>query len=85
MGRGKLAGGSKGEGDLSLGVRLLTFARVKKVIPKLAPELGVEAVFANRRYEPYAAQRDDKIFDELNALGMGFEVFKDAVRWGELE
>lgn len=55
------------------------------VIPKLAKELGVEAVFANRRYEPYALRRDDKIFNELNAMGIGFEVFKDAVAWEERE
>ena len=55
------------------------------VIPALAKELGVEAVFANRRYEPYALRRDEKIFNELNALGIGFEVFKDAVAWEERE
>ena len=56
-----------------------------EVIPKLAKELGAEAVFANRRYEPYALRRDDKIFNELNAMGVGFEVFKDAVAWEERE
>jgi len=56
-----------------------------EIIPKLAKELGAEAVFANRRYEPYALQRDDKIFNELNALGVGFELFKDAVAWEERE
>ena len=55
------------------------------VIPALARELGAEAVFANRRYEPYALRRDEKIFNELNALGIGFEVFKDAVAWEERE
>jgi deoxyribodipyrimidine photo-lyase len=56
-----------------------------EIIPNLASELGVEAVFANRRYEPYALRRDDKIFNELNELGIGFEVFKDAVAWEERE
>ena len=56
-----------------------------EVIPRLAKELGVEAVFANRRYEPYALQRDDRIFNELNAMGVGFEVFKDSVAWEERE
>jgi deoxyribodipyrimidine photo-lyase len=51
----------------------------------LAKELGVEAVFANRRYEPYALRRDDRIFNELNGMGVGFEVFKDAVAWEERE
>ena len=55
------------------------------VIPALAKELGVQAVFANRRYEPYALQRDDRIFNSLNGMGVGFEVFKDAVAWEERE
>lgn len=56
-----------------------------EVIPALAKELGVEAVFANRRYEPYALRRDAKIFNALNGMGVGFEVFKDAVAWEERE
>lgn len=56
-----------------------------EVIPALAKELGAQAVFANRRYEPYALQRDNKIFNLLNELGVGFEVFKDAVAWEEQE
>lgn len=55
------------------------------VIPQLAQELGAQAVFANRRYEPYAQARDNKIFNALNGLGIGFEVFKDAVAWEERE
>jgi deoxyribodipyrimidine photo-lyase len=51
------------------------------VIPALAKELGVQCVFANRRPEPYARRRDEKILHALNALGIGFEVFKDAVAW----
>jgi deoxyribodipyrimidine photo-lyase len=57
--------------------------RSVEVIPQLVRELGAEAVFANRRYEPYAAARDNAIFNELNGLGIGFEVFKDAVAWEE--
>ena len=56
-----------------------------EVIPALAQELGVQAVFANRRYEPYALRRDEKIFNALNGMGIGFEVFKDAVAWEERE
>jgi deoxyribodipyrimidine photo-lyase len=56
-----------------------------EVIPRLAKELGAEAVLANRRYEPYALARDNKIFNELNAMGLGFEVFKDSVAWEERE
>jgi deoxyribodipyrimidine photo-lyase len=48
-------------------------------IPKLCLETRAEAVFANRRYEPYAQARDNRVFNGLNALGVGFELFKDAV------
>lgn len=51
------------------------------VIPQLARELGAEGVFANRRYESYALKRDDKIRGALASVGIGFEVFKDAVAW----
>ena len=54
-------------------------------IPKLAHELGAQAVFANKRYEPYAIARDARIFNALNAMGVGFELFKDAVIWEERE
>lgn len=64
---------------------VLRHGKSVEVIPQLAKELGVQAVFANRRYEPYALQRDQRIFNELNAEGVGFEVFKDAVAWEERE
>ncbi len=54
-------------------------------IPKLCQELGVEAVFANKRYEPYAQARDNRVFNQLNSVGVGFELFKDAVLFEERE
>ncbi len=42
-------------------------------------EVGAEAVFCNRDYEPYCSQRDTRIFNALNGLGIGFEIFKDSV------
>ena len=54
-------------------------------LPKLCKEVGAEAVFCNRRYEPYAQARDERVFAALNAAGVGFEVFKDAVIWDEEE
>ena len=54
-------------------------------LPKLCREIGAEAVFCNRRYEPYAQARDERVFAALNAAGVGFEVFKDAVIWDEEE
>ena len=55
--------------------------RSVEVIPALCREFGVQAVFANRRYEPYAEARDKKVSLELESMGVGFEVFKDAVAW----
>ncbi|HUS37040.1 MAG TPA: deoxyribodipyrimidine photo-lyase, partial [Verrucomicrobiae bacterium] len=48
-------------------------------IAKLCAETGAVAVFANKRYEPYAIARDNRVFHALNAAGIGFELFKDAV------
>jgi deoxyribodipyrimidine photo-lyase len=55
------------------------------VLPKLCRETGAEAVFANKRYEPYAEARDNRVFNVLNAARVGFELFKDAVVWEEQE
>lgn len=55
------------------------------VLPGLCRELGAEAVFANKRYEPYAQNRDQRVFNVLNAAGYGLELFKDAVVWEERE
>ena len=48
-------------------------------IPRLASELGVAAVFANRDYEPQAKARDAAVASALSQLGIGFESFKDQV------
>jgi len=54
-------------------------------LPKLALETGAEAVFCNRRYEPYARARDQKVARELDGLGIRFRAFKDAVIWEDRE
>lgn len=48
-------------------------------IPKLAQELGVKNVYCNRDYEPYAKERDKKVTQKLEALGISFHHFKDSV------
>jgi deoxyribodipyrimidine photo-lyase len=63
----------------------IRFGKSEIEIPKLARELKAEAVFCNSRYEPYSQQRDARVFNALNALGIGFEPFKDAVAWHEQE
>src|ERR1044071_2690326 len=69
-----------------LGYPLIVRAGKSEIeIPKLCAETGAEAVFANKRYEPYAIARDNRVFRALNAAGIGFELFKDAVVWDDEE
>jgi deoxyribodipyrimidine photo-lyase len=55
------------------------------ILPQLCAETGAAAVYANKRYEPYAQRRDERITGALNAAGFGLELFKDAVVWEETE
>lgn len=48
-------------------------------IPKLAQELNVDAVFANRDYEPYARKRDRIVGQKLRIFNIPFHLFKDQV------
>jgi deoxyribodipyrimidine photo-lyase len=64
---------------------IVRFGKSETEIPKLVRELKAEAVFTNVRYEPYAQRRDARVFNALNEIGVGFETFKDAVVWHELE
>jgi deoxyribodipyrimidine photo-lyase len=48
-------------------------------ITRLARELGVSAVYANRDYEPDGQQRDGEVAATLAASGIAFHAFKDHV------
>lgn len=48
-------------------------------IPRLAAALGVDAVFANRDYEPAAIARDERVARALAADGRALHLFKDQV------
>ena len=48
-------------------------------IPKIARELGVDAVYTNHDYEPLAIARDAQVEISLEKLGIEFETFKDQV------
>ncbi|MBL8382610.1 MAG: deoxyribodipyrimidine photo-lyase [Burkholderiales bacterium] len=50
-----------------------------EAIPRLAQELGVEAVFANTDYEPLAVRRDAQVAEQLGRLGIAFHSYKDQV------
>ncbi len=71
---------------LHLGYKLVVRrGRSEEILPQLARETGAEVVFCNQRYEPYTKLRDDRIRVALKSIGVGFEVFKDAVLWHERE
>lgn len=57
----------------------------EEILPALCRECGAQAVFANKRYEPYTQRRDERVASALLSAGFGFEVFKDAVVWEEEE
>jgi deoxyribodipyrimidine photo-lyase len=64
---------------------LIRRGKSEEEIPKLCRELGAEAVFCNRRYEPYAQARDARIMKSLASEGVAFRTFKDAVVWEDRE
>ncbi len=49
------------------------------LIPRMAAELGVSTVYANRDYEPLAVARDARVESALRADGRRFVAFKDQV------
>jgi deoxyribodipyrimidine photo-lyase len=58
---------------------IVRHARAREAIPALAQRLGVDAVLANRDYEPAAIARDSDVAERLRLLGIGFADFKDQV------
>jgi len=53
--------------------------RAREAIPALARELGVEAVYASRDYEPAAIARDAAVETALRRDGIAFHACKDQV------
>lgn len=51
----------------------------KVLIPKMAQQLKVDAVFTNYDYEPYAKLRDEQVSQALAKMGVQFFSFKDQV------
>ena len=54
-------------------------ARAREAIPALARKLRVQAVFANRDYEPEAIARDRDVAASLATAGIAYHDFKDQV------
>ena len=58
---------------------IVRHARAEHEIPRLAHELGVQAVFANHDYEPAALARDAAVRGALANAGIGLHTCKDQV------
>ncbi len=64
---------------------IVRYGRSEDLVPALAAELGVDAVFANRDYEPRAKARDASVAAALQAVGRSFEACKDHVVFDGVE
>ncbi len=63
-----------------LGSDLLVFyGKPLEIIPQIAVEWKVDAVFTNRDYEPYALERDKTMFEILKEKNIDFQGAKDHV------
>ncbi|WP_068808812.1 cryptochrome/photolyase family protein [Thauera phenolivorans] len=58
---------------------IVRHGRADAVLPALAAELGVDAVYAGRDYEPAAIERDSRVATALAGRGIGFRDYKDQV------
>ena len=58
---------------------IVRHASAREAIPELASLLDVEAVFANRDYEPFAIARDEAVAHALDGRGIAFESCRDQV------
>ncbi len=64
---------------------VILYGDPRKEIPSLANSLSVESVFCNHDYEPSAKERDETVFQNLQAMGISFRTFKDQVIFEGLE
>ena len=58
---------------------LVLHGPARRLIPELAASLGVDAVYANRDYEPFAIERDSEVARSLAAGGRRLWLHKDQV------
>lgn len=58
---------------------IVRHGKAVEIIPKLATELGVQAVYANKDYEPAAIERDRLVSLALEATDIAFHGYKDQV------
>ncbi len=57
----------------------------RELIPDIAREHNIEAVYANRDYEPFAIAQDHDVAENLAAQQRELHTFKDQVIFGESE
>lgn len=61
-----------------LGTRLcIKYGTPSAVLQSLTDKDDIEAVYANRDYEPYARQRDEELTQILHTRNIGFNIVKD--------
>ena len=58
---------------------IVKHGRATDIIPTLALQLNIQAVFVNRDYEPNAVLRDEKVAQQLAKNNIAFHDFKDQV------
>jgi deoxyribodipyrimidine photo-lyase len=58
---------------------IVRHGRAVEIIPQLATELGVQAVYTNKDYEPAALERDRLVSLALEAKDIAFHDYKDQV------
>ena len=75
---GALDAASRAAGGQGSGLRVRHGPAIDCIV-RLAVELGVDRVFANRDYEPAAIERDQAVMARLATHGIGWADFKDQV------
>jgi deoxyribodipyrimidine photo-lyase len=58
---------------------IVQYGSPTECISRIAKELGIDTVFTNHDYEPFAIKRDNQVKNALEKLGIHFESFKDQV------
>lgn len=58
---------------------IVRHGRAREEIPRLAEELGVDAVYANHDYEPKCNDRDAEVAKRLRSAGQTLHTYKDHV------
>ncbi len=58
---------------------IVRHGKATEIIPQLAKELKVQAVFANKDYEPAAIERDQMVSLALEKHEIAFHAYKDQV------